>query len=292
MARSSVARMSHKRVYARLRRAMATCGAPRISLALIRATNSPSSRGAPRGDDRAYELSHCYGLRPTSTTMTAGRCSICGPAEAETPAMMPSDISAAASNCAIGANERHAGGRIAHGKAYRRHAHPACGGQRLVERLPQRPRIVGAGRDLPRKFLPGESLQLCRDAPLRVRRQHARRLYFCQLELRLVRALARFRQQRGLAEAGKGEARQQHRNEQQRQCFPQGPLAIRKQQDGDDADHSQRHQHVAAVAPKLRAGHSEEEVAHAGIFGLREVTSGALWPLVPSPRRGEGYSLL
>src|SRR5262245_49560997 len=32
------ARMSHKRVYARLRRAMATCGASRISLTLIRAT--------------------------------------------------------------------------------------------------------------------------------------------------------------------------------------------------------------------------------------------------------------
>jgi hypothetical protein len=124
---------------------------------------------------------------------------------------------------------------------------------------------------LPGKFLPGELSELCRDASLRVRRQHARCLYFCQLELGLVRALARFRQQRGLAEAGKGEARQQHRNEQQRQCFPQGPLAIRKQQDSDDADDSQRHQRVAAVAPKLRAGHSEEEVAHAPVVRVRTV---------------------
>src|SRR2546430_16202242 len=60
-------------------------------------------RGAPdfAGAHPGYRR---YGLRPISTTMTAGRCSICGPAEAETPAMMPSAISAAASNCAIRAN--------------------------------------------------------------------------------------------------------------------------------------------------------------------------------------------
>jgi len=44
-----------------------------------------------------------YGLRPISITMTLGRPSICGPADADTPAMMPSAISARASACAIGA---------------------------------------------------------------------------------------------------------------------------------------------------------------------------------------------
>src|SRR5262249_61612807 len=44
------------------------------------------------------------GLRPISMTMTLGRCSRRGPADAVTPAMSPSDISAAASACAVGAS--------------------------------------------------------------------------------------------------------------------------------------------------------------------------------------------
>src|SRR5262245_12208908 len=95
--------------------------------------------------------------------MTLGRCSMRGPAEAETPAMMPSPISAAASACATGASSL---ARLAATKtvtpelgASGRHAHPAGGGERLVEVLPQRPRIIGARRDLPLEFLPGEFFQ-------------------------------------------------------------------------------------------------------------------------------------
>src|SRR5262249_35617487 len=53
---------------------------------------------------RMTRRENTYGLRPISMAMTLGRCSMRGPAEAETPAMMPSAISAAASACATGAS--------------------------------------------------------------------------------------------------------------------------------------------------------------------------------------------
>jgi len=78
-------------------------------------------------------------------------------------------------------------------------------------------RIVGAGRDLPLEFLPREGLDLCRDALLRVRRQRARRGQPRELELGDARALARLRQQRRFAEAREREAREQRRDEKERQ---------------------------------------------------------------------------
>src|SRR5262249_57497246 len=64
----------------------------------------PRFRGDERRGTRVNGRRDRYGLRPISITMTLGRPSICGPADAETPAMMPSAISARASACAIGAS--------------------------------------------------------------------------------------------------------------------------------------------------------------------------------------------
>src|SRR5215470_19519955 len=59
----------------------------------------PRVKPAGDGEARAHD-----GLRPISTTMTLGRCSMRGPAEAVTPAMSPSAISAVANACAVGAS--------------------------------------------------------------------------------------------------------------------------------------------------------------------------------------------
>src|SRR5215475_14410081 len=71
---------------------------------------SPASGGgdaAAQAGGREYTacLAQTHdGLRPISITMTLGRCSMRGPADAVTPAMSPSDISAPAKACAVGAS--------------------------------------------------------------------------------------------------------------------------------------------------------------------------------------------
>jgi len=106
---------------------------------------------------------------------------------------------------------------------------------------------------------------------LRLRGQRARRFHAGELALGFARALARFRKQRRIAEAGQREAREQQRNEDQRQCLLQAALVVGKKNDGDDADDAERHDDVTAVAPKLRTGRCEQEVAHAGVVMLNAI---------------------
>src|SRR5262249_1484018 len=97
----------------------------------------------------------------------------------------------------------------------------------------------------------------------------SRRLQLRELELGLARALARLREERIVAEAGNAEAREHHRDEEQSESLLQARLAVQEENDGDGADQPNRQQRVAGVAPKLRVGDSEEEVAHGRRVNLR-----------------------
>src|SRR5262249_28936146 len=55
----------------------------------------------------------------------------------------------------------------------------------------------------------------------------------------------------------------------QSESLLQARLAVEKKKNGDGAAQPNRQQRVAAVAPKLRVGNSEEEVAHARRVSLR-----------------------
>src|SRR5262249_36011695 len=118
-------------------------------------------------------------------------------------------------------------------------------------------------RDLTLELLAGEFLQRRGDAALTFRRQRSRCLQFREFEL----GLARLREKRIVAEARNAEAREQHREEGQGEPLLQATLAIQEDDDGDAQPN--RQQRVAAVAPKLRVGDSEEEVAHARRVSLR-----------------------
>src|SRR5262245_58887898 len=124
--------------------------------------------------------------------------------------------------------ERDTGGRVADGKARRRHPDPIRRAQRLVELLPQRARILGSRRDLTLELLAGEFLQRRGDAALTFRRQRSRRLQFREHELGLTRALARLREERIVAEARNTEPGEHHREEEQGEPLPQATLAIEK----------------------------------------------------------------
>jgi len=102
--------------------------------------------------------------------------------------------------------------------------------------------------------------QLRREAALRVGRERC--AVSRELDLGLVGALARFREQGRLAESRKRVAHEQQRHEGERQSLLQAALVVGKDDHGDDADHAGRRQRKAAVAPELWTRHSEEEVAH------------------------------
>src|SRR5262249_402961 len=120
-------------------------------------------------------------------------------------------------------------------------------------------------RDLTFELLAGEFLQRRGDAALTFRRQRSRRLQFRELEL----GLARLREERIVAEARNAEAREHHRKEEQGEPLLQATPATQEDDDGDGAAQPNRQQRVAAVAPKLRVGNSEEEVAHVRRVSLR-----------------------
>ena len=204
----------------------------------------------------------CYGLRPISMAMTFGRCSMRGGGELVGAARGDEHRHAGIRR------QRDAGGRLADGKPGRRHSHPVGGGKRLVDHVPQGARILGARRDLPLEFLPGEGLDPRRDALLRVRRQRARRGQPSELELGHARALARLRQQRRFAEAAQREAHEQRRDEEQRQPLVHTAFGVGKENEAGNADHAERHQRGTAVAPEFGARQSEEEIGHVSMGGL------------------------
>src|SRR5262249_30720861 len=165
--------------------------------------------------------------------MTLGRCSMRAPAEAVTPAMSPSDISAAATACAVGASsfarlaatntvtpELGESGMPAGGSPT---AKPGCA---TLTPIPARTAPSRSRPDRALECLAGELLQRRGDAALGLRRQRSRRLQLRELELGLARALARLREERIVAEARHAEAREHHREEEQREPLLQVALAI------------------------------------------------------------------
>jgi hypothetical protein len=87
----------------------------------------------------------------------------------------------------------------------------------------------------------------------------------------LVDSLKALDPRRPIREADKEHSHDHDCNKEQREPPLPRTLLVGNQNDGDDADHAQRHQRVAAVAPKLRAGHSEQEVAHARVVRVTAV---------------------
>src|SRR5262249_58120298 len=79
------------------------------------------------------------------------------------------------------------------------------------------------------------------------------------------------------------------RDEEQRESLLQARLAVQEENDGDGADQPNRQQRVAAVAPNLRVGDSEEEVAHARIVQLRTIASRTRCAPLPLVGRGWGW---